>query len=240
MFTTNKNSFPAFIFSGILAMLFGFLLVLFVRNLKGDYLALVTIGFSFIVYAILMNWISLTEGPLGLVTILKPKVIFWLVDSKMDYLILVWIIALLVCLFVLRIVKSPFGKVVEALRDNELVARSLGKNAIKTKLIIMGISAFFAGISGSLYAHYITFIDPDSFTMVHMGQLLSIVILGGLASFRGTFLATIIIISIPEIIRFFGFQASMVGPLRQIIYSIIILIIIMFRPKGFYGRINLK
>jgi branched-chain amino acid transport system permease protein len=236
------NGFPfwfCFLSAGTLAMIFGFLLSLPTNKLKGDYLALATMGFSFVVYAVLLNWTSLTRGPLGLPGIPKPKIFGLSFSDNLSYLILVAIIALISYLIIKRITISPFGKVLEAIRDNELVVRVLGKNTFKMKSLALMISSFFAGIAGSLYAHYITFIDPSSFTLLQLIPVLSIVIIGGLASLEGTILATIILVLLPEPLRFIGFPSSIVGPARQILYAFLLLLILIYKPKGFYGRVSL-
>ena len=236
------NGFPfwfCFLSAGILAMIFGFLLSLPANKLKGDYLALATMGFSFVVYAVLLNWTSLTRGPLGLPGIPKPKIFGISFSDNFSFLILVAIIALISYLIIKRITISPFGKVLEAIRDNELVVRVLGKNTFKMKSLALMISSFFAGIAGSLYAHYITFIDPSSFTLLQLIPVLSIVIIGGLASLEGTILATIILMLLPEPLRFIGFPSSIVGPARQILYALLLLLILIYKPKGFYGRVSL-
>jgi branched-chain amino acid transport system permease protein len=236
------NGFPfwfCFLSAGILAMIFGFLLSLPTNKLKGDYLALATMGFSFVVYAVLLNWTSLTRGPLGLPGIPKPKIFGINFSDNLSFLILVAIIALISYLIIKRITLSPFGKVLEAIRDNELVVRVLGKNSFKMKSLALMVSSFFAGITGSLYAHYITFIDPSSFTLLQLIPVLSIVIIGGLASLEGTIIATIILVLLPEPLRFIGFPSSIVGPARQILYALLLLLILIYKPKGFYGRVSL-
>jgi branched-chain amino acid transport system permease protein len=236
------NGFPfwfCFLSAGILAMIFGFLLSFPTNKLKGDYLALATMGFSFVVYAVLLNWTSLTRGPLGLPGIPKPKIFGISFSDNLNFLILVVIIALISYLIIKRITLSPFGKVLEAIRDNELVVRVLGKNTFKMKSLALMISSFFAGMAGSLYAHYITFIDPSSFTLLQLIPVLSIVIIGGLASLEGTILATIILVLLPEPLRFIGFPSSIVGPARQILYAFLLLLILIYKPKGFYGRVSL-
>lgn len=230
----------AILFAGIIAALFGFLLSIPTNKLKGDYLALATLAFTFVVYAITLNWTSLTRGPLGLPGIPKPSIFGLSFSSNLSFLILTLIIVLAVYFLIKRIVDSPFGKVLEATRDNELATRVLGKNTFKIKSIALGTSAFFAGIAGSLYAHYITYIDPLSFTIMQLIPILCIVIIGGLASLRGTIIATIILILLPEPLRFIGFPSSVVGPMRQIIYALILLLILIYRPKGFFGKVELE
>jgi len=237
------NNFPfwlCFLLAGIVAMLFGFLLSIPTSKLKGDYLALATMGFSFVIYAVALNWTSLTRGPLGLPGIPKPTLFGISFSDNFSFLILIAIIALISYLIVKKITTSPFGKVLEAVRDDELATKVLGKNTFKIKTYALGISAFFAGIAGSLYAHYITFIDPSSFTLLQLIPVLCIVIIGGLASLKGTILATIILVLLPEPLRFIGFPSSIVGPARQMIYALILLLILLYKPKGFYGKVELE
>jgi branched-chain amino acid transport system permease protein len=226
--------------AGIVAMIFGFLLSLPTNKLKGDYLALATMGFSFVVYAVALNWTSLTRGPLGLPGIPKPKFLGFNFSDNFSFLILTFVIALISYLIIRRIITSPLGKVLEATRDDELATRILGKNTFKIKSLALMISAFFAGIAGSLYAYYITFIDPSSFTLMQLIPVLAIVIIGGLASLKGTVIATIILVLLPEPLRFIGFPSSIVGPMRQIIYALILLLILVYKPRGFYGKVELK
>jgi len=237
------NNFPfwlCFSLAGIVAMLFGFLLSIPTNKLKGDYLALATMGFSFVIYAVVLNWTSLTRGPLGLPGISKPSLFGISFSNNFSFLILTAIIALISYSIVKKITISPFGKVLEAIRDDELATRVLGKNTFKIKTYALGISAFFAGIAGSLYSHYITFIDPSSFTLLQLIPVLCIVIIGGLASLKGTILATIILVLLPEPLRFIGFPSSIVGPARQMIYALILLLILLYKPKGFYGKVELE
>ncbi|MCL5010971.1 MAG: branched-chain amino acid ABC transporter permease [Patescibacteria group bacterium] len=229
-----------FLAAGIMAMVFGFLLSLPTNKLKGDYLALATLGFSFVVSAVALNWTGLTRGPLGLPGIPKPSFFGFSFANNFWFLILVLIIAVASYFIIRRITKSPFGRALEATRDDELAARVLGKNTFKLKTYSLAISAFFAGIAGSLYAHYITFIDPSSFSLLQLIPVLCIVIIGGLASLKGTVIATIILTLLPEPLRFIGFPSSVVGPARQIIYALALLLILIYRPRGFFGKVELE
>ena len=228
-----------FFSSGIVAGIFGYLLVLATKKLKGDYLALTTLGFSYVVYSVLINWGSLTRGPLGLPGIPKPELFGYVITSGEAYLLFAGFIALLVVLFIFFIIQSPFGRLLEATRDDELGLRVLGKNTFALKCKAMMISAFFAGIAGSVYAHYITYIDPGSFMLGEIILMLTIVIVGGIASLKGSVVATFLIILIPELLRFFHLPSSVLGPVRQMLYALILISIVLFRPRGLFGRIDL-
>lgn len=230
----------AFLISGIIASIFAYLLAIPTNKLKGDYLALGTIGFSFLVYAVLINWTWLTRGPLGIPGIPKPVIFGIVFNTNLLFLILVLIVGFLSWFIINRIINSKFGLLLQAVRDDEAVAKSLGKNTFKVKTIGLIVSAFFAGIAGSLFAHFITFIDPSSFTFMALIPVVTIIIVGGLASIKGTVIATVILTLIPEILRFVGLPSSLVGPGRQIIFALILLIILIYYPKGFFGKVELE
>ena len=226
--------------AGVLASVFGFLLSIPTNRLKGDYLALSTIGFSFVAYAVMINWNTVTRGPLGIPGIPRPSIFGIGFSDNVNFLILTVVVTIFTYLFIYRIVSSPFGKVLEAIRDDTLATKSLGKNTFKVKSIALATSAFFAGIAGSLFAHYITYIDPSSFSFTQIIPILLIVMIGGLASLPGSIFASIILVLIPEPLRFIGFSSSIIGPARQIIYTIILLLILNYQPRGFFGKVDLE
>lgn len=228
------------ILSGVVAMLFGFILSWSTNKLKGDYLALATLGFTFVIYAIALNWINLTRGSLGLLGIPKPEIFGISFASNFSFLLLTLVIALIVYLIIKKLTTSAFGRVMQATRDDELATRVLGKNTSKIKAIAMAVSAFFAGIAGCLYAGYITFIDPSSFTLMQLMPIIAIAVVGGLASLKGTIIACVVLVLLPEPLRFIGFPSSIVGPVRQILYALILLLILIFKPKGLYGKVGLE
>jgi len=241
LLTKNLNTpfILAFISAGLLAAVFGFLLVFATKKLKGDYLALATLGFSFVIYSLMLNWTGLTRGPLGIPGIEKPSIFGFAISSNLTYLIFTITICVLFILFVKRMVNSDFGRLMQATRDDEIGLRVLGKNTFKIKAKAMMVSAFFAGIAGSLFAHYITYIDPSSFYLNDIILLLTIVIVGGIASYKGGILATIIILLVPEALRFLQMPGSILGPVRQMIYAIVLIAILLYRPRGLLGRVDL-
>jgi branched-chain amino acid transport system permease protein len=229
-----------FLLAGIITMLFGFLISIPTNKLRGDYFAIATLAFTFVIYAITLNWMSLTRGSLGLPGIPKPVIFGISFSSNFSFMILTAIITLVSYYIIKKIISSPFGKVLEAVRDDELATKTLGKSTFKMKSFALAISAFFAGIAGCLYASYITFIDPSSFTLMQLIPVLCIVIIGGLASLKGTAIATVFLVLLPEPLRFIGFPSSILGPARQILYALILLLILIYKPRGFYGRVELE
>lgn len=220
----------------ITSMLFGYLISLPSRKLRGDYLALVTLGFTLVTFTVALNWTGLTGGPAGLSNIAVP---IYLAGAN-KFLVFTLLISLISYLIIKRITLSPFGVALQAARDNELGTQILGKNTFKLKAVSLAVSAFFAGIGGGLLAHYITYIDPSLFTVSQLIPILAIVIIGGLASLEGTLLSTIVIILLPEPLRFLGVSSSVIGPVRELSYALLLIILLVIQPKGFYGKIQLK
>jgi len=221
------------ILGALFAGVSGLLLALPTTRLKGDYLALATLGFAFIMGSVARNWTGLTRGALGIPGI--PKI----VHGNYAFLLVVFIIAVITYLIFWKLSRSRFGKTCEAVRDDELAAKMLGKDTFLHKILALGISAFFAGLGGGLFAHYITFIDPSIFGLGDLILLFSMLIVGGLASVKGAAIGTIILLLLPEPLRFIGFPSSILGPMREIIFALILLLILIYKPRGIFGKVDL-
>lgn len=223
-----------------LASLLGLIIGIPSIRLKGDYLALATFGFGVIVYSVSKNWVELTRGPMGLPGIPKFSLFGFELQPVWAYLILVSIFVALAGFAINRIVHSPFGRILRSIRDDEIASLSIGTNVNKYKLIVFVIGASFAGIAGSLYAHYITFIDPSSFTVMESITVLLMVVFGGMGSIRGSFVGALVLVIFPEMLRFLGMPSSVAAPLRQMIYGLLLIILMLKRPQGIIGEYRFK
>lgn len=209
-------------------------------RIHDDYLVIATFGFQMIIFSIFNNWVSLTRGPLGIPGIPQIRILGMLIDSHFEYAIFSGIIAFCVYFFVKRLVHSPVGRVIKAIREDEVFAQSLGKNISKYKILIFVIGACLATISGTLYAHYITFIDPTSFTISESIFIISIVIIGGSGRIAGSVVGAILLVTIPELLRILGMPNTIAANMRQIIYGVLLVVFMMFRPQGIIGEYQLK
>jgi len=218
--------------SALAALLIGSILSRF----KDDYYTLVSLGFNIIVYSIFLNWQNLTRGPLGIPGIDKPDLFGWMASSTGDFLVLSAVIMFLVYLFARFIVNSSFGRVLKAIREDEKAIQVFGYNTNVYKLVIFVISAAVAAVAGSLFASYITFIDPSSFTVNESIFLLAIIILGGLANVRGAVLGAVFLILLPEGLRFVGFPDEIAAQMRQVVYGAMLIILMLYRPQGVLGE----
>lgn len=223
-------------FAGVSGLIIGYPSI----RLKGDYLALATFGLGVIIYSVAKNWVDLTRGPMGLPGI--PGFYFFGLElsSVWSYLLLVLIFAIITVLTIKRITHSPFGRILLSVREDEIASQTLGKNTNRYKLTVFVIGAFFAGIGGSLYAHYITFIDPSSFTVMESITILLMVIFGGMGSISGSVVGAIMLVVFPELLRFIGLPSSIAAPLRQMIYGVLLILLMLIRPRGLLGAYRFK
>ena len=208
-----------------------------------DYFIVCTLGVQIIVFSIFNNWQGFTNGPLGIPNIPDISILGWLIDTKWEFLILSSIFTLLTWWLLHNITQSSFGKVLLALSEDEIFTTSLGKNVAKAKITSFTIGAIFASIAGVLYAHYISYIDPTSFTIDESIFILSIVIIGGMKNMKHIFLATVFLIVLPEVLRFIGLPNSVAANLKQIFYGAALVIVIFLssisKEKSF-SRKNLQ
>jgi branched-chain amino acid transport system permease protein len=216
---------------GIAAVVSGLLALPFLR-VKGDHYIIASFGLQIILYSILLNWVSLTNGPFGFSGIPRPKIFGYRFSTYGSYLILASSITLICVLFVWRVTRSRFGLVLKSIREDEVAASSLGKNVNRFKVIIFVVGSSIAAIAGSLYASAIRFIDPFCFTVHDSIFMLAVVIIGGTGNIFGSMVGAFILISLPEILKFLQVSEAIAAPLRQMIYGALLVIFMRFRPQG--------
>jgi len=236
---TGLGFFISLVSGIIITIAVSFLIGVILSKFKDDYYALVSLGFNGIVFAIFLNWQSLTRGPLGIPGIKRPE--FWGINfsNNFNYLMLILVFLGLVYFTALFIVNSSFGRALKAIREDEGAIRVFGYNTAHFKLAIFAISAAMAAIAGSFFASYITFIDPTSFTLAESIFSLAIIILGGLANLRGSILGALFLILLPEALRFVGFPTEIAAQMRQVVYGVILILLMLYRPQGLVGEYKL-
>jgi len=209
-------------------------------RIHDDYFVIATFGFQMIVYSIFNNWIDLTRGPLGIPGIPVASLFGFNIDNHWKFLVLSAIFAFLAYLLVHKLVNSPYGRVLKAIREDEVFAESLGKNVNSYKIQVFVIGGAIASVAGNLYAHYITFIDPTSFTILESILVISMVIIGGAGSLRGPIIGAVVLVILPEALRFVGLPSSVAANLRQIFYGSLMVLTMLYRPQGLIGEFNLQ
>lgn len=205
-------------------------------RLRDDYFVIATFAFQMILFSLLNNWMDVTRGPLGISGIPRADIFGWTATSPFDPLLLTMSFATLAYFIVARISSSPFGRVLHAIREDETFAESLGKNTLRFKIVAFAVSAALAATAGSLYAHFITFIDPTSFTVTESILVLSMVVIGGAGSLWGSLVGAVVLVTLPEALRLIGLPAIEAAILRQVIYGALLVVMMMVRPTGLVGR----
>ena len=218
-------AFPA---AGVVAGFFGYLLGRPTLRLEGIYLALATLGFNLIVWLVLLNWNSFTNGPLGIKDIPAPSLFGWQVDTRTEYYYFMLGLASGVVFTLARLVNSRFGRALVAIREDQLAAAANGVNVTRYKVQAFVISAAYAGIAGAFFAHFIRYISPDSFTQFESFVLLAMLALGGQGNILGPIVGAAILIIIPEVFRTFS-------EYRMLMYGVVLIAVILLRPQGLFG-----
>lgn len=211
-------------------------------KLKGDYFILATLGFQMIVYTILYNWISVTRGPYGIPGIPAIKLFgVWSLNGIYSYFFLSLVLVMAVVWFFGQLQRSPYGRMLKAIRTDELSAQALGRNTIQLKSWAFFISAAFAGLAGIVYASYVSYIDPTSFTLDESIFIITALFIGGIGSrVWGSVVGAVVVVILPELLRFVGLPDAVAANLRQIIYGIVLVLLMFVKPQGLLGDATVK
>lgn len=232
-----KVAYPLALIGGVfLAGLTGALFIVLLRKLRGDYLIVATLGLQKAMTTLFLNWKAATQGEIGLIGIPRPEFFGLEITTKGGYIILTLLLSALCFLIIWWLVSSPFGRTLKAIRDDEMGAQSLGKNIPEYRVATFSLGAALAGIAGSLYAHYITFINPQDFTIYESITVMIIVIFGGLGNMWGAIPGSIFLVALPEALRFVPMVAVYVPNLRLIFFMVALILMLYLRPQGLLGE----
>ncbi|MBU3668492.1 MAG: branched-chain amino acid ABC transporter permease [Candidatus Taylorbacteria bacterium] len=231
--------FPSLLVGMVISMVAALLIGFVLSRFKDDYYALVSFGFNIIVFSVFLNWQDVTRGPLGIPGIGKPELFGYTFSSTLQFLFLSAVLMLLVYGAARFLVSSSFGRVLKAIREDEKAISVFGYNTKTYKLVVFTLSAGMAAIAGSLFASYITFIDPSTFTLNESVFILAMIILGGLSNVRGAVIGALFLILLPEILRFVGFPTDIAAQMRQVVYGALLIGLMLYRPQGLMGEFKL-
>lgn len=230
--------FVEMILAALTAMIFGLIIGYPCIRLKGDYLSFATFGLAVATFTVANNWLEVTKGPIGISGIRHPVILGIDFSNSLYYLLLVIVIGILVFYIIKRITAAPYGKTMQAIREDEVAAAACGRNVNAIRLTVFCVGAFFAGIAGCLYVHYVSIADPTGFSTTISFTVVSMVLIGGTASMQGSIVGAFIVIAVPEIIRYIGLPSYYAEQLKNLFYSIILAVIILRRPQGLLGKLK--
>jgi branched-chain amino acid transport system permease protein len=233
------NFFLALLLGIVVAMVVGLLLGLIFAKLDGDYFVLGTIGFTMIVFSLTQNLESITRGSLGIPGIGAPSIFGFSFNNNLLFLVITVLLLGFSYLVHRFIVRSSFGRVLRAIREDENALKVFGYRTPHYKLIVFVVTSAFCALAGGLLASYLTFIDPVSFNMTLSIFILVTIILGGLGSLEGTLVGVLILVLLPELLRFVGFSSDVAGQMRELIYGLVLVLFMLYRPQGILGKYKL-
>lgn len=223
--------FPSLLVGGLLSAFVAYLIGAPALRLKGDYLAIATLGFAEIIAILLTNLQNITNGALGLKGIPAVTNLWWSFGT-----------AFITIIIMLLLINSSYGRAIKAIREDEIAAESMGINLFKHKMLAFVIGAFFAGIGGSLLGNLLGTIDPNMFKFVLTFNILLIVVLGGMGSITGTIISAFVVTIAGEILRFLdetidigAFQIQGIPGLRMVVFSILLMLVVLFYRHGLMG-----
>lgn len=226
----------------MLAGFAGFLVGIPTLRLRADYLAIVTLGFAEILRLLLLNEIWLTRGPFGLPGLPQPLRGFFPGNYNTFYLGLVLLSLLITFYIAERILRSPFGRVLKAIREDEEVAMALGKDVFRFKLQSLALGSAMAGAAGSLFAHFITFVVPEQYEAIQTFYVWIMVVFGGSGNNKGSLFGAFILISFFETTRFLKdflylpMSPERIAAARLIVVGIMLILLMRYRPEGIFGE----
>jgi len=237
---TGMAFLPALLSALILTGMIAFLISIPALRFRGDLYVLVTLGFQMIIFTVLYNWTSLTNGSWGISGIPRPLIWGLRIDSPEKFLVLVAALNVLVVGFLFILYHSPYGLSLKGLRDDEPAAQSLGIRPFAQYSIAMTIGGAIAAVSGACFASYVTYIDPTSFTLQESIFQACILLIGGSGNRIGPFLGVIFMVLLPELLRFVGLPDAVAANTRQIIYGLMLISLMYWRPQGLAGEFRVR
>jgi len=224
----------------VVAGLIGLLVALPALRVRDEYLIVTTLALLMIIYTVMMNWMDVTRGAAGLTGIPRPRVLGLEISTPLEFLPLMVIFGILCLLISRRIVRSPFGRALKAIREDEIGAQALGKSIGSYKIRVFVIGGALAAIAGSLLAHYTTYISPFYFTLTDTIFIFAVVIVGGTANLWGPVVGAALLVTVTEALRFMALSPLIVGFTRQMAYGLILILFMVFRPQGLLGEFGRK
>ena len=214
--------------AGAFGFLSGFILL---ARITGDYLMIVTMGVSEILRLVFINWVSLTRGPMGIPQVPGAKLFFFTFRTNTHYYYLILGVLVLTAFAVSRLVTTKFGRALVAVREDEVAAKAMGINATFHKIMAFGISTLFAGMGGSLLAHYTHFVGPMQFSLDEGLLLFQMIIIGGLGSISGSILGAAILVLLPELLR-------PIYQYRMLFNGALMILMMIWKPQGLLGMVG--
>ena len=227
---------PALVVAILACITLNVLITLPSLRVAGDYFVVTSFGIQLLATAAYTNWTEGTGGANGLPGI-PPADIFGIqLESTSQYLALASVAALLGCLCFWLVMRAPFGRLLRAIREDELAVAAAGKGVLAAKVYAAALAGAYAGVAGGLYATFMSFIDPSAFDLDASVLLLSMVVLGGARTLAGSIVGPFLLLALPQLLALVALPTSVAAAMRQLIYGVLLIAFMLFRPQGLAGE----
>ena len=205
-------------------------------RLSGDYFVITSFGLQFIATAVFVNWVQVTGGSTGIAAIPAPRMLGISFEEPQYFVILSSLSLALAALAYTLLMRSSYGRVLHAVRLNELAAGAAGRNVLKMKLGVSAVSGIYAGLAGALYAIFMSYIDPSSFEIQQSIVILTMLVIGGARTLAGSLIGPLLLLAIPQVLSLVHIAPELLGPTRALVFGALLVVFMLWRPQGIAGR----
>jgi branched-chain amino acid transport system permease protein len=226
----------AFLASGVVAGVVGFIFTATLVTENDDYFSVATFAFGTVIYVLLANWRSLTNGVNGITGIATISILGVKIARGWPFLLLMLAFCSVMFLIIYLVVKSPYGRALKAMRDDNVGLGATGRSTPSFKMWVNALGGFLAGLTGCLFAHYSGFVDPSGYTTDISFLVMAMVVVGGMGTLWGPVLGAFVLVAVPEMLRFVGLPSTTGGLVRQGLYGLLLVLILFWKPSGLLGK----
>ncbi len=205
-------------------------------RVSGDYFVVTSFGIQLLATAVFTNWTTGTGGANGLPGVPPPDIFGLQIESTQQYMLLCTVASVVCCLSFFLVMRAPFGRLLRAIREDELAVAAAGKNVLRAKVSAAALAGAFAGIAGGLYATFLSFIDPSSFDLDASILLLTMVVVGGARTLAGSIIGPFLLLALPQVLTLIDIPTTIAAAARQLIYGVLLIAFMLFRPQGLAGE----
>jgi branched-chain amino acid transport system permease protein len=205
-------------------------------RLWGDYFVITSFGSQIVATSVFINWSELTGGAAGITGIPGPVLFGHEIVEPAEFLVLSTVVLILASASFWLLMRSPFGRTIDAIRQDESAVLAAGKDVLRAKLSVSAISGVYAGLGGVLFATFIAYIDPTSFDIHVSVLILTMLVVGGARTLAGSIIGPFLLMALPQALAYVDVPSTIAGPLRQLLYGVLLVAFMLFRPQGIAGR----
>jgi branched-chain amino acid transport system permease protein len=205
-------------------------------RVSGDYFVVTSFGIQLVASAVFVNWVSGTGGANGLPGIPAPEFFGFALDTPPRYVVVAGLATGLGCLAFWLMMRSPFGRLLRAIREDEIAIAAVGKQVLGAKVAAAALAGGFGGVAGGIFAAFMSFIDPYSFDIDASILLLSMVVIGGTRTLAGSIVGPFVMLALPQILTMIDIPSTMAAPARQFAYGVLLIVFMLYRPQGLVGE----